>query len=173
MHILYIPSAVQCVGYVRSPVCRKFYRTSSYTEQSVGWHEILNGVSLLLPCVGFERCVAVSGFREPRQLQNERNKGAGIYLDPDLKGKPMGKNISIRGALLYAAEGLVIIGVDRLRDHLDRARKLEINILAPCGSQRQLRHVLPVFARHTCVEFDGEQTGAEQKTCRDTSCCQS
>jgi hypothetical protein len=90
----------------------------------------------------------VSGFREPRQLQNERNKGAGIYLDPDLKGKPMGKNISIRGALLYAAEGLVIIGVDRLRDHLDRARKLEINILAPCGSQRQLRHVHPVFARH-------------------------
>ncbi|KAJ7821854.1 hypothetical protein B0H14DRAFT_2598875 [Mycena olivaceomarginata] len=53
----------------------------------------------------------------------------------DLEGKPMGKKISVRGASPYAAVGLVIIGVDRLRDHLDRARKLEINILAPCGKR--------------------------------------
>jgi hypothetical protein len=34
--------------------------------QCVGRHEILKGVSLLLRCVGFETCVAVSGFRESR-----------------------------------------------------------------------------------------------------------
>ncbi|KAJ7807143.1 hypothetical protein B0H14DRAFT_2609951 [Mycena olivaceomarginata] len=42
--------------YTVHPQCR---------PNCVGWHEILNGVSLLLTCVGFERCVAVSGFREP------------------------------------------------------------------------------------------------------------
>ena len=36
--------------------------------QCVGWHEILKDVSLILTCVGFVRCVAVSGFRGPRTV---------------------------------------------------------------------------------------------------------
>ncbi|KAJ7893927.1 hypothetical protein B0H14DRAFT_2559551 [Mycena olivaceomarginata] len=49
-------SSQEHMQYTVHPQCR---------TNCVGWHEILNGVSLLLTCVGFERCVAVSGFREP------------------------------------------------------------------------------------------------------------